>query len=76
MRIGITDIFITPIILMADSPTRTLMIHDRCEIVVLDFTILIDDIEGSATGYSTTSFITLSEYSISECPAERSWRTK
>ena len=76
MRIGITDIFITPVILMTHSPARTLMIHDRCEIVVLDFTILIDDIEGSATGYSATSFITLSEDSISECPAEGSWCTK
>lgn len=76
VRICITDILITPIILMADSPARTLMIHDRSEIVVFDFTILVDDIERGTTRYRTTSFITLSEDSISECPTERSWRTK
>lgn len=76
VRICITDILITPIILVTHSPARTLMIHNSSEIFVFDFTILVDDIECSTTRYRTTSFITLSEDSISECPAERSWCTK
>jgi len=55
---------------MTDSPTRTLMIHDGREIIIFDFTILVDDIESSTTWYSATAFIASTENSIPKRPTQ------